>query len=246
MHKMQSPRLFALETDKAYQVMPIDALVGDKLTTLAVNTVGIPPERADEYVKQVYDLDSLIEFNWEHVDFDQMTGHLIHWSELEAKDRGILFDMGAILSDMTDQMDALSAIDFEKDDRLRKLINDFQSLYLRKSARKTMGEWAMVGARLRFLTRCLNEGARGKEKMGHLKAMESKLRFDDLQGERRGVAIRLFRERFAGQFAQSCKWPARTLKGKSPARILLAVASPDNIEEVRSWIEDYFEPEQGT
>jgi hypothetical protein len=237
---ISAPRIFALETDRTYQVMSINALVGDKLTTFGANTVGIPPERADEYIKQVYDTDALITLNWKEIDFDEIKRHFAYRARLEAEQRGIPFNMAAILSDMADQMDMLSAIDFEKKEGLKKLINDFQSLYLRKTVAKSMAEWAMTGSRLGFFIKCLDGGAEGKKKMENVLVMEDMLKFDRLEGEERGKAIRRFCESFAGNFEKHSRWPAKMLKGKHPSRILWAVVSPPNIEEINPWIKDYF------
>jgi hypothetical protein len=239
-NNIAAPRIFALNTDKTYQIMPINALVGDKLTTLGAKTIGIPPERADEYIKQVYDTDALIAFNWKEINFDKITKYFIYRAGLEAKQRGIPFDMAPILSDMTDQMDILSAIDFEKNEGLKKLINDFQSLYLRKTVAKSMAEWAITGSRLGFFIRCLNDGEEGKEKMENVLAMEDLLKFDKVQGEERGKAVRIFCESFAANFDKYSCWPAKILKGKYPLRILWAVVSPANIEEINDWLKGYF------
>jgi len=67
-YTIAAPSIFAVKTDLSYQVLPLNDLIGDKLTTLGPNTIGIPLERADELIKQVYDLASLLEFNWEKVD----------------------------------------------------------------------------------------------------------------------------------------------------------------------------------
>ncbi|MFH1026046.1 MAG: nucleotidyl transferase AbiEii/AbiGii toxin family protein [Nitrospirota bacterium] len=239
-NSIAAPRIFALKTNRAYQVMPINALIGDKLTTLGAKTVGIPPERADEYIKQVYDTDALVAFNWKEVDFDKIKRHFIYRAGLEAEQRGISFGMAAILSDMTDQMDMLSAIDFEKNEGLKKLINDFQSLYLRKTVAKSMAEWAITGSRLGFFIRCLDGGAEGKKKMENVLVMEDLLKFDRVEGEERGKAIRRFCESFAVNFEKYSRWPAKMLKGKYPSRILWAVVSPANIEEISAWLKGYF------
>lgn len=239
-NSMSSPKIFAFETDKTYQVMSVDPLIGDKLTTLAVNTVGIPPERADEYVKQVYDVDSLITFNRDNVDFDVIKEHFIHRAESEATQRGIPFHKGTLFADIADQMGILSSIDFEKNHTLVKLINDFQSLYLRKTVMRSMAEWAIVGARLDFFLECLDDGAEGKKKMKNVLALENRLKFEGIDGEERGKTIRQFRDIFAARFEKYSRWPAKMLKGKHSARVLWEVVSPANIDEISTWIKTYF------
>jgi hypothetical protein len=238
-HNISSPVLFALTTDNTYQIMPLNALIGDKLTTLGVNTIGIPPERADEYIKQVYDVDSLVTFNWHEVDFDDIKEHFIYRARLEAVQRGISFNKDTILADMIGQMEILSSIDMERSDELRKLINDFQSLYLRRSITKPMAEWAITGARLGFLLRCLDEGTEGKKQLEIIQTIENKLKFDWMQGEERGKAIRRFNDAFTHEFEKYSRWPAKVLKGKHPVRILWAIVSPVNLKEVSYWVNDF-------
>jgi hypothetical protein len=238
LNNISSPHIFALDTNKTYQVMPLTALIGDKLTTLAVNTVGIPPERDDEYIKQVYDVDALFVFNWQEADFDEIKSHFIYRSKLEAEQRNIPFKMDVIKEDITNQMNILSNIDMENNDKLKKLINDFQSLYLRKSVARSSGEWAISGSRLNFLLQSLDE-ADGRNKFEIIETIENRLKFDKLHGEEKGNKIRRFSEGLAQEFGAYSRWPAKILKRKHPSRILWAVISPTNLKEVSMWIDDF-------
>jgi len=76
--------------------------------------------------------------------------------------------------------------------------------------------------------------------MENILAIENKLKFDWIGGEKRGRAIRGFCESFAGDFEKYSRWPAKILKGKHPSRILWTVVSPENNEEISLWMECYF------
>jgi hypothetical protein len=61
----------------------------------------------------------------------------------------------------------------------------------------------------------------------------------------RGWLARRFREEFTKAFERYSGYPAKVLKGKHPARILWAVANPDNVDEVASWIGSFVGSERG-
>jgi hypothetical protein len=55
---------------------------------------------------------------------------------------------------------------------------------------------------------------------------------------------RRFREEFSKDFEKYSDYPAKVLKGKSPVRILWAVANTDNVDELVSWINNFIKNEQ--
>ncbi|MBA7565716.1 hypothetical protein ES708_07401 [subsurface metagenome] len=236
---ISSPAIFAVETDRTYQILPLNTLLGDKLTTLGPNTIGIPQARSDEQIKQVYDIASLIEFNGSNIDYDEVRKDFISSAKLEAKHRGLSVSLKEIFSDILLQMERLSCVDMEKDEDLKKLINDFQSLYVRKSQNRSIAEWAMIGTKIRLLIECL----RDKEDMGgildRISSIENNIRFHDMVGVDRGKAIRLFKNEFSLAFEKQGRYPAKILKGKNPMRMVWAVVSKDNLDEVTSWVDEF-------
>ncbi len=52
--------LFAFDTDKDMEILSKGALLGDKITTLGLGTIGLKPTRQTEIAKQVYDIGVLI------------------------------------------------------------------------------------------------------------------------------------------------------------------------------------------
>ena len=73
---------------------------------------------------------------------------------------------------------------------------------------------------------------------------ERSLEFDHLQGAEKGQLARRFREEFSKDFEKYSDYPAKVLKGKSPARILWAVVNTDNVDELVSWIRHFIENEK--
>jgi hypothetical protein len=243
-HRISSARIFALETQETYQILPVDDLIGDKLTTLGPNTIGIPAERADEQIKQLYDISWLLKFNWGNIDLSRVRKSFLARAKSEAKQRSLTANMREIFSDMTVQMKQLSVMDLENDRKLLKLINDFQSLYVRKEQNRSPGEWAIIGAKIRLLLDYLSRNKDATKPLNSLFQCEQSLEFNHLQGLEKGQLARRFREEFSKKFEQYSDYPAKILKGKSPARILWAVVNMDNVDELIAWIRRFIETER--
>lgn len=237
--RISSPRIFALETKQTYQLLSLDDLIGDKLTTLGPNTIGIPMERADEQIKQIYDLSWLLKFNWGIIDLTRVGTSFMARAKSEAHQRALTANMAEIFSDMMAQMKQLSVMDLENDKSLLKRINDFQSLYVRKELNRSPAEWAAIGANIRLLLGYLNRNKDAKSPLDSLFQCERSLEFDHLKGAEKGRLARRFREDFSKDFEKYSDYPAKVLKGKSPSRILWAVVNTDNVDELVSWIKDF-------
>ena len=240
-HRISSPRIFALETQQTYQLLPLNDLIGDKLTTLGPNTIGIPVDRADEQIKQIYDISWLLKFNWENIDLQRVRRSFLARAKSEAHQRSLTAKMTDILSDMMAQMKQLSIMDLENDKNLLKLINDFQSLYVRKELNRSPAEWAVIGAKIHLLLGYLSRNKDAKSPLNSLFQCERNLEFDYLKGAEKGQLARRFREEFSKNFEKYSDYPAKVLKGKSPARILWAVVNTDNVDELVSWIRNFTE-----
>jgi hypothetical protein len=243
-HLMSRPHIFALESRQTYQLLPLDDLIGDKLTTLGPHTIGIPMERADEQIKQIYDISGLLQFNWYSVDLPPIRKAFLARAKSEAHQRSLTVNMAEIFSDMMEQMKQLSVMDLENDKNLLKRINDFQSLYVRKELNRSPAEWAVNGAKIRLLLAYLSKNRDAYIPLDKLFQCEQNLNFDHLQGAEKGRLARRFREEFSKDFEKYCDYPAKVLKGKSPARILWAVANRDNVDELVSWIKNFIENKQ--
>jgi len=237
--RTSSTSLFAVETDRTYQILPLDSLFGDKLTTLGPNTIGIPPEREDEQIKQIYDIDLLIQFNWEKVAFPQVKEAFEKRANAEKQYRGLSLTLADIYGDMITQVKKLAIADLEGDDRLQKLINDFQSLYVRKELNRPLSEWATSAAKINLLLDCMSQNKDAKGCLEGLFRCEEELIFPNVAYEEKGKRVRKFREEFLAEFQRYSSYSAKVLKGKGPKRILWAVANPANASEITSWIKEY-------
>jgi len=242
--QISSPRIFALETKQTYQLLPLDDLIGDKLTTLGPNTIGIPVDRADEQIKQIYDIAWLLKFNWGNINLRRVGTSFLARANSEAHQRALTATMADIFSDMMAQMKHLSVMDMENDKSLLKRINDFQSLYVRKELNRSPAEWAVIAAKIHLLLDYLRRNKDATSSLDSLFQCERNLEFDSLQGAEKGRLARRFREEFSKDFEKYSDYPAKVLKGKSPARILWAVVKMDNVDELASWIKNFIENEK--
>jgi hypothetical protein len=233
-----------METQQTYQLLPLNDLIGDKLTTLGPNTIGVPMERADEQIKQIYDISWLLKFNWGNIDLPRVRKSFLARAKSEAQERSLTAKMTDIFSDMMVQMKQLSVMDLENDKSILKLINDFQSLYVRKELNRSPAEWAVIGAKIHLLLGYLSRNKDAKSPLDSLFQCEQNLEFDDLKGAEKGQIARRFREEFSKDFEKYSNFPAKVLKGKSPARILWAVVNTDNVDELVSWIKNFIENEK--
>jgi hypothetical protein len=127
------------------------ALIGDKLLTLAKGSIGMEIE--ENYPKQIYDIDALLEtcmLSAESAD-DLMTS--IHeLTKTEALFRKKEVTPINVLDDVVKTMDEYSLVDTPADDAERKAnIEKFQQFFVNKSQRKPLYEWSTKSLRIRFL-----------------------------------------------------------------------------------------------
>ncbi len=235
---IEAPQVFALETDHSYQVLSLDALLGDKLTTLGPNTVGIPDNRSDEQMKQIYDIDSLVAARSKEFYFANVKAEFYRRAEEEAVIRSIIFDPTILRKDIADQMARLSRVDIDGNQYLKNLINNFQSLYLSATARRTNADWAITGARIALLVECIlaNQTDTFFSACDLSKTLHFNTVADPLQ---RGKILQQFQADFSAAFAGS-QAEAKILKGKKPERIFWAVVSSESCSRIGHWINSFF------
>jgi hypothetical protein len=105
---------------------------------------------------------SLIRFNLKDLDFAEIDDAFLSRAGTESQERGMDFDLDYTRSDILEQLNRLSTIDVKKDSGLISLIDNFQSLYLRKEINRPKSEWAIVGFRLILFFKLLANERDGK------------------------------------------------------------------------------------
>ena len=69
--------------------------------------------------------------------------------------------------------------------------------------------------------------------------LESMLSFSELEGIEKGKIIRQFKESFSSSFEKYSISPRRILKGKMPIRQMWHVIKPENISNLKEWVEEF-------
>lgn len=233
-NKYSRPDLFALETDKEFNILSLTELFADKLTTLGPNTIGISDERADEQFKQIYDVITLFLSNIDQIinDKDLIKQKYKKVAKLECEMHSVKYEPADLYNDMNIIINRLKNI--EGDQRLQQIANDFQSLYLRRIVNRNKAEWSIVGYQLHYLIEYIFKDDARIQQYRSIKELINHLNFENLSGPERGEVQREKREVMQGKFG-SIKGLSEDLFRKRFDRIiweLIGYVSIDDIEAV--------------
>ncbi len=199
--KVKPNSLFALETEKEFNLLTLEMLFADKLTTLGPNTIGVPAERADEQFKQIYDVITLFSFNMDRI-IDNKEFVLANYkkaAEFECTIHDISYDPDLLFADMKLLIRQVQNI--ENDDELLQRANDFQSLYLRNSVRRDKAQWAIAGCHLELLANYIFQGDNKIKRFREMQDLIDRLNFGAIYGPERGKKIKDVREVLKLNFA---------------------------------------------
>lgn len=185
-NKIKQTELFALETEKEFNILAFENLFADKLTTLGPNTIGISDERADEQVKQIYDVITLFVSNLDQVlkNKQLIKENYENVAHVECQIHNLKYDKELLLADMKALIGRLKNI--ESDSRLLQRANDFQALYLRKSVNRDKAEWAIVGYQLELLINYIFKDDLKVLQFKEIDELLEKLKFEHIRGPERG------------------------------------------------------------
>lgn len=236
--------IFAVNSSWNYQILPLNYLFADKLTTLGCNTIGVQNERLDEQVKQFYDIMMLSrncisemqcsvvkEKYLKRAEQEWNTRKITLGSTLEGRD----YEPKYIVKDVEKQLLRYQQADSGEDAELKKFINDFHSLYLNRKVQydpKTVA----CGASLVHLMYELMISGMGWDKVKQALEIEKKLGMEHLSGPEKGQKIRKLRNQFIQEFGKDSVIPALTLKGKDLKRVFWAVVNIDNLNKIEGMI----------
>jgi len=199
-NKIKQPELFALETEKEFNILAFENLFGDKLTTLGPNTIGISDERSDEQVKQIYDVITLFVSNLDQVMKNKrlIKENYEKVAHIECQIHNLKYDIDLLLEDMKALIGRLKNI--ESDGKLLQRANDFQALYLRKSVNRDKGEWAIVGYQLELLIDYIFADDLRIVRFREIDEFIGKLKFEHIKGPERGKVNREVRSILEARF----------------------------------------------
>lgn len=229
--------IFAVNSSWNYQILPLNYLFADKLTTLGCNTIGVQNERLDEQVKQFYDIMMLSrncisemqcsvvkEKYLKRAEQEWNTRKITLGSTLEGRD----YEPKYIVKDVEKQLLRYQQADSGEDAELKKFINDFHSLYLNRKVQYDPKTVACGASLVRLMYELMISGM-GWDKVKQALEIEKKLGMEHLSGPEKGQKIRKLRNQFIQEFGKDSVIPASTLKGKDLKRVFWAVVNIDNL-----------------
>ena len=236
--------IFAVNSSWNYQILPLNYLFADKLTTLGCNTIGVQNERLDEQVKQFYDIMMLSrncisemqcsvvkEKYLKRAEQEWNTRKITLGSTLEGRD----YEPKYIVKDVEKQLLRYQQADSGEDAELKKFINDFHSLYLNRKVQYDPKTVACGAYLVRLMYELMISGM-GWDKVKQALEIEKKLGMEHLSGPEKGQKIRKLRNQFIQEFGKDSVIPASTLKGKDLKRVFWAVVNIDNLNKIEGMI----------
>lgn len=236
--------IFAVNSSWNYQILPLNYLFADKLTTLGCNTIGVQNERLDEQVKQFYDIMMLSrncisemqcsvvkEKYLKRAEQEWNTRKITLGSTLEGRD----YEPKYIVEDVEKQLLRYQQADSGEDAELKKFINDFHSLYLNRKVQYDPKTVACGASLVRLMYELMISGM-GWDKVKLALEIEKKLGMEHLSGPEKGQKIRELRNQFIQEFGKDSVIPASTLKGKDLKRVFWAIVNIDNLNKIEGMI----------
>lgn len=236
--------IFAVNSSWNYQILPLNYLFADKLTTLGCNTIGVQNERLDEQVKQFYDIMMLSrncisemqcsvvkEKYLKRAEQEWNTRKITLGSTLEGRD----YEPKYIVKDVEKQLLRYQQANSGEDAELKKFINDFHSLYLNRKVQYDPKTVACGASLVRLMYELMISGM-GWDKVKQALEIEKKLGMEHLSGPEKGQKIRKLRNQFIQEFGKDSVIPASTLKGKDLKRVFWAVVNIDNLNKIEGMI----------
>lgn len=236
--------IFAVNSSWNYQILSLNYLFADKLTTLGCNTIGVQNERLDEQVKQFYDIMMLSrncisemqcsvvkEKYLKRAEQEWNTRKITLGSTLERRD----YEPKYIVEDVEKQLLRYQQADSGEDAELKKFINDFHSLYLNRKVQYDPKTVACGASLVRLMYELMISGM-GWDKVKQALEIEKKLGMEHLSGPEKGQKIRELRNQFIQEFGKDSVIPASTLKGKDLKRVFWAIVNIDNLNKIEGMI----------
>lgn len=235
--KKTGENIFAVNSKWEYQILPLDYLFADKLTTLGNNTIGVQNERMDEQVKQFYDILMLTRHCLSQMKSESVAKKYFERAkeEWETRERGI-YDIEQIVLDVRKQLFRYAMADSGEDMELKKYINDFRSLYLNRKVEYSPQEVACGASMIRIMYELMLSGE-SWEKLNQAASIESRLALNHLSGKEKGQKTKEIRTKIIEEFGKFSNISPSVLKGKNLRRVFWAVADKDNLEEIENLLD---------
>jgi len=236
------PELFALKTEKEFNVLSFEDLFADKLTTLGPNIIGISDERADEQLKQIYDVLTLFVSNIDRVINNKELIRIDYEkaAHVECMIHGVPYVNTQLLDDMKLLINRLKNI--ESDSQLLQRANDFQALYLRKSVNRDKAQWAIAGYQLDLLVNYIFHDDMRIHLFREIDKFIENLRFEHIRGPEHGKINKEVRDLLAKNFGNITGLSTDLFK-KRIDRIIWELVARTDYRMIKEVLSDLVEPD---
>lgn len=235
--KKTGENIFAVNSKCEYQILPLNTLFADKLTTLGCETIGVQNSRMDEQVKQFYDIMMLIRYCLSNLDSAVVHEKYLKRAKEEWMDRSVdECNMDTVIADVRKQLYRYEMADSGEDAELKKCINDFNSLYLNSKVDYSPQSVACGASLIKLLYELILSG-KGWGQLFKAFEIERKLLFEQYTGKEKGQKIKKAREALVEEFAGYAAMPSPVLKGKNLKRVFWAIVNIDNLDEIEKVVD---------
>jgi len=235
--KAKGIEIFAVKSDYEYQVLPINSLFADKLTTLGPETIGVQDERMDEQIKQFYDIWMLTKYHFCKFKINEINEKYVKRAKKECENRVRDYDLDEIKADVKRQLYRFSFADSGEDTELKRRINDFNSLYLNSKVDFNPQIVACGASLVRLVYETILEGESWDDVKKALE-IEKLLELEGYSGKEKGEKARELREMLIREFGSYSTMRLNILKGKKHTRIFWSVVDKENVSRIKKLVEN--------
>jgi len=235
--ELASANAFVLPLAFKPRCLSLGSLLGDKLLTFARGSVGIPVEREDDIIKQLYDVD-LLSRRITHQEIDTVLNSMAIHFEKESKIREERVELRVALNQMIDLLEIYSQVNSPKcDPAIKKVVYNFRGNYEPPPFRNWL-EWEILAKRLQFLVRAIEENpGQSLVMLKEAEDIERMIAFDGDQnkGELRKLLASEFTQIIIANGQPNI---AKQLKNTLPERIYWEIVRPSNLSSIRKMIDN--------
>lgn len=224
---IRDKKLFALDIDFPIRVVSEGYLAGDKILTLATESVGVTGHRISELPKHVYDIARLTETIYDKV-LDDFIHSFRYNLEREIKRVDLELKEVDILDNILSTLDRFCTIDTacgRGDVDIKRHILNFQSQYLTNQSRIGLSSWISDALRVKYLITLIKKHSLGTIATDYVLEKYRALLFEL---EKIRSMNRDEREKMSSVLYSKIKAPyKKQLRGKMLERIYLEVVNQD-------------------
>jgi len=226
---------FAVKVKKL-KCYSVTSLIGDKLLTLAENTVGIT--KLADVPKQIYDVAVLSEKHMPTVkQFSEIVDVIEKLVPLEVRYRDLKITISDILNDVERTMEKYGLLDTAgADASLKRNVTNFQQFYVSMTQKRPWYEWSAMALRIHFLSNLIKATIEGQ-----IKAKEAWNAYDlAVQTAQtlmnvKGEEIKVLNKKLMASADKKVPY-FKNLKGKPLHRVFWQVVSRKNLFSIQDLV----------